>query len=149
MARTTRSRPPSKPELLPLSKLVRVKNSGIDGRGIFARQPIPAGTKIGELAGELITQREARRRARLLQRIAIVELDNGMAIDASVDGNEFRYINHNCEPNVRMRAYVHRCSFFARRDIQRGEELVCDYGETHHDGKLPCRCGATNCRGFL
>lgn len=134
---------------LPLSELVEVRKSTIDNRGIFARRSIRPNVKIGELEGERISRREARRRAKTLKRIAIVELDDGTAIDASVDGNEFRYINHSCLANVRMRIFATRVAFYARRRIKKGEELTCDYGETHHDGKLPCRCGVPGCRGFL
>jgi SET domain-containing protein len=39
--------------------------------------------------------------------------------------------------------------FYSLRPIKAGEELTCDYGETHHDGRLPCRCGSVRCRGAL
>lgn len=138
-----RKRPPG------LSSLVEVGKSAIDGRGIFARRRIGARRKIGELQGELISQREARRRARALKRIAIVELDDGTAIDASVGGNELAYINHSCSGNVRMKVFWARVAFYARRDIRKGEELTCDYGESHHEGRLRCRCGSPECRKRL
>lgn len=125
---------------------VEVRPSKIHGKGVFARKGIKARRKIGELAGELITLPEARRRASTLQSIAIVEFDDDMALDASVNPNELRYVNHSCGPNTYMRRYGHRVEFYSLRAIRPGEELTCDYGETHHDGKLPCRCGATNCR---
>lgn len=133
----------------PLSLLVEVGKSAIDGRGIFARRKLGARRKIGELDGERITIPEARRRAKTRRRIAIVELDDGSAIDASVGGNELAYINHSCAGNVRMQVYATRVAFYARRDIERGEELTCDYGESHHEGKLPCRCGSALCRGKI
>ena len=30
-----------------------------------------------------------------------------------------------------------------------GEEITVDYGETHHEGRLTCRCGAPGCVGHL
>lgn len=128
---------------------VEVKASRIHGKGVFARKAIRARRKIGELAGELITLREARRRASMLQSIAIVEFDDDMALDASVNPNELRYVNHSCGPNTYMRRYGHRVEFYSLRVIRPGEELTCDYGETHHDGKLPCRCGAEGCRRMI
>ena len=127
---------------------LEVKASAIDGMGLYACKAIPARRKIGELTGELVSQREARRRARTRNRIAIVELNNGKAIDA-LDGNEFRYINHSCDGNAFIRIFGGHVEFYARRSIRRGEELTCDYGESHHDGKLPCRCGAKRCRGKI
>ncbi|MFN7921840.1 MAG: SET domain-containing protein-lysine N-methyltransferase [Bryobacteraceae bacterium] len=127
---------------------LEVRPSRIDGLGLWSLKRIPARRKIGELIGEMITQREARRRARNFRRIAIVELGNGKAIDAT-NGNEFRYINHSCAGNVFIRIFGSHAEFYARRDIKAGEELTCDYGESHHDGKLPCQCGAPNCRGAI
>lgn len=124
---------------------LEVKPSRIDGNGVFASAALPAHRKIGELAGTVITQREARRRARTLQRIAIVEFEDDMALDAT-DDRCLRYVNHSCAPNTYLRRIGHRVEFYTLRKIRRGEELTCDYGETHHDGKLPCRCGSENCR---
>jgi SET domain-containing protein len=127
---------------------VEVKPSPIDGRGVFASDALRARRKIGELTGTLITQQEARRRAFSARRIAIVEFEDGLALDASKD-KCFRYVNHSCTPNTYMRRVAHRVEFYALREIGPGEELTCDYGETHHEGKLPCRCGSEACRRRL
>jgi len=129
--------------------VLEIRRSPIDGRGVFARARIPARKKFGELAGELITLREARRRAARRRRIAIVELPRGGAIDASVGGNEFRYINHSCAPNSYMRIFGRLVEFYALRAIRPGEEITCDYGETQHEGELPCGCGRAGCRRYL
>ncbi|HYO62410.1 MAG TPA: SET domain-containing protein-lysine N-methyltransferase [Pyrinomonadaceae bacterium] len=126
-----------------------VRTSRIAGRGLFARTAIPARKKMGELSGELISQREARRRARGSDSIKMVEFGDGTALDASVSGNHFMYVNHSCTPNTFMRLFRRRVEFYALRAIAPGEELTCDYGETHHEGKLACRCGSERCRGYL
>ena len=123
--------------------------SGIQGSGIFTDAAIAARRKIGEYTGERISIREARGRARTRRKIAIIELDDHTAIDESVGGGPFQFINHSCRPNVFIRIAYGRAEFYALRNIRAGEELTCDYGESHHDGKLPCRCGAKNCRGFI
>lgn len=123
--------------------------SPIDGRGAFAGETIPARRKIGNLGGEVISLREARKRAAKTKRVAMVEFGNGYALDASINPNELRYLNHSCRPNCYMRCINNRVEFWALRAIKKGEELTCDYGPTHHDGKLPCRCGAPGCQGFL
>jgi len=109
---------------------------------------IPRRAKIGEFGGERIGLREAARRARSRRIIAIVELDR-FAYDASVGDNAFRWINHSCEPNTFMRCTPTRAEFYALRAIAPGEELTTDYVDSQHDGKLPCRCGARGCRGFI
>jgi uncharacterized protein len=35
------------------------------------------------------------------------------------------------------------------RAVAAGEEITVNYGETHHEGKLACRCGAPGCVGRL
>lgn len=125
-----------------------VARSRLVGRGLFAGGAIRARAKIGEFEGEVIGLREARRRASGRRIVAIVELERH-AIDATRSGRGFRYINHSCEPNTFMRCTAQRVEFYARRHIRRGEELTVDYGASHHDGKLPCRCGARRCRGYI
>ncbi|HEX7177870.1 MAG TPA: SET domain-containing protein-lysine N-methyltransferase [Pyrinomonadaceae bacterium] len=126
-----------------------VKPSRIHGRGLYARALVPARRKMGELGGERITRREARRRARESDCITIVEFEDGTALDASSGGTHFRYVNHSCTPNTFMRCIRGRVEFYALRQINPGEELTCNYGETHHDGALPCRCGSARCRGSI
>lgn len=118
------------------------------GRGLFAGTNIPARAKVGEFEGEVIGLREARRRAKGREIVAIVELERH-ALDATASPRGFRFINHSCEPNTYIRCTSTRAEFYALRRIRKGEELTVDYGESHHDGKLPCRCGAKRCRGFI
>lgn len=125
-----------------------VGRSGITGRGLFAGCTIPARAKIGEFEGEVITIREARRRARGRRLVAIVELAD-KAIDAADTRRGFRYINHSCAPNTFTRLTAQRAEFYALRVIRAGEELTVHYGLSHHDGKLRCKCGAANCSGWL
>jgi SET domain-containing protein len=127
----------------------RVGRSTIQGRGLFALADLPARRKLGELCGELITQREARRRARGVRCVRMVEFEDGTALDASRLGGPFGYVNHSCEPNAYMRRYRGHVEFYSLRRIEAGEELTCDYGETHHNGTLACRCRSARCRGRL
>ncbi len=125
-----------------------VGRSAIVGKGLFSGRRIARGAKIGEFEGEVIGLREARRRARGRAIVAIVELEHH-ALDATASPRGFRFINHSCEPNTYIRCTADRAEFYARRAIAKGEELTADYGESHHNGKLPCRCGAAACRGFI
>ena len=127
---------------------LRVAPSRFAGRGLFAGTNIPARAKIGEYEGEVIGLREARRRAKGRRIVAIVELERH-ALDAKGMRRGFRYINHSCDPNTVFRCTPERAEVYARRRIRAGEELTCDYGESQHEGRLPCRCGAPNCRGFI
>ena len=128
---------------------VDVRPSPIDGHGVFAAEPIPKRLKIGEIRGESISVAEARIRATRTERIMIVELSARRAIDFSRSSDPMRFTNHSCKANARLCIRQGRVEFYAVRDIAPGEELTVDYGESHHDGQLRCRCGAAGCRGAL
>jgi SET domain-containing protein len=128
---------------------VDVRRSAIDGLGAFAAEPVPARRKIGEIRGESISVDEARIRATRSERIMIVELSERRAIDFSRSADPMRYTNHSCRPNAQLVIRNGRVEFYARRAIATGEEITVDYGETHHEGRLRCRCGAPGCRGAL
>jgi len=128
---------------------VAVGPSRIDGQGAFAAEAIPQRRKIGEIRGEAISVDEARIRATRTERIMIVELSPRRAIDFSRSADPMRYTNHSCAPNARLSIRNGRVEFYALRDIAAGEELTVDYGETHHQGRLACRCGAPRCVGRL
>ena len=134
---------------MPLNFSICNKPSLIDGTGAFAVENIPAKRKLGNLGGVIISLKAARKKAAATKRVAMVEFGNGYALDASIHSNELRYINHSCRPNTFMRVAFDKVEFYSLRDILKGEELTCNYGATHHDGKLRCRCGAPGCKGFL
>lgn len=131
---------------------LKVSKSRIAGKGTFAKQSIKPKRKLGNMGGEIISYKEAQKRVRKQPGnvLFMVEFDHeDIALDASINANELRYINHSCDPNTYMRRAYRKVEFYTLRSIEQGEELTCDYGETHHNGKLPCKCGAENCRGFI
>ncbi len=128
---------------------VTVAASRIDGQGVFAAEPVRRRLKIGEIRGESISVDEARIRATRSERIMIVELSARRAIDFSKSADPMRYTNHSCQANAQLVIRNGRVEFYALRDIAPGEEITVDYGETHHEGRLACRCGAPGCRGAL
>lgn len=129
--------------------LLENKKSCIDGKGAFAIEMIPGKRKIGNLGGVIISLRAARKKARIHKRVAIVEFGDGRALDATDFSNELRFVNHSCLPNTYMRVAFGKVEFYSLRKINKGEELTCNYGLTHHEGKLKCRCGAKGCVGYL
>ncbi len=76
-------------------------------------------------------------------------------------GNEARFINHSCDPNVlslnltgKVESNVyHSIGLFAIRKIMPGEELTIDYQWDKNDltisQDVPCLCQSFKCRGFL
>ena len=131
-----------------------MRDSTIQGVGVFAREPIAAGTRIIEYAGEVISEREAdvRYDDRTMARhhTYLMALVDGRCIDAAVGGNDARFINHSCEPNCETVAVDGRVWIDAIRPITAGEELTYDYAYERAAGDdesfYRCRCGAPTCR---
>ncbi|MGD9852345.1 MAG: SET domain-containing protein [Nitrospirales bacterium] len=128
---------------------MEIRPSRIEGLGLFTKVSLRARQKIGEYEGELISRREGRRRAKTQHKIAVVEVNNNKAIDGEKQTGGFRFINHSCSPNTFMRIIGERAEFYALRPLKAGTELTLDYKDSHHDGKLPCRCGGPACRGRI
>ena len=128
---------------------VDVRASAIDGRGAFAAEPIPPRRKIGEIRGQSVSVAQARIRATRSERIMIVEVSSKKAIDFSHSSDPMRYTNHSCQPNARLTIRGGRVEFYALRGIAPDEEISVNYGQTHHEGRLACRCGAPGCVGRL
>ena len=147
--RGARSGPKSYPRSEGDRYALDVGPSVIDGYGAFAGEPIPARRKIGEIRGEPLSVKEARRRAKNQRRIMMVEVSARTAIDASNSTHALRFTNHSCRPNAVLRIVNGRVELYALRNLAAGEEITINYGETHHEGRLRCRCGAPHCVGRL
>lgn len=117
--------------------------------GVFAQEVISTRRKIGEIRGESISVSDARIRATRHERIMIVEVSDKRAIDFSKSSDPMRYTNHSCAPNARLFISQGRVEFYALRGIAADEEITVNYGATHHEGKLVCRCGAAGCVGRI
>lgn len=138
---------------------IRADRSSIHGQGVYARVPIPQGTRIVEYVGERITKAEAlRREKQRLERqrrggdgcVYIFELNRRHDLDGRTRGNVARLINHSCAPNCRAETIRGHIWIIAQRDIPESEELTFDYGYGYNEWRLhPCRCGAKNCAGFI
>jgi uncharacterized protein len=137
-----------------------VRPSAIQGVGAFATRPIAEGTRIIEYAGERLTpaQAEARYPDRNDERhhTYLFAIDDDVVVDAAVNGNEARFLNHSCAPNCDVVVHDKRLWIEAIHDIEVGEELVYDYAfileERHTPAakkRYPCRCGAITCRGTI
>jgi uncharacterized protein len=119
--------------------------SAIEGTGAFAGTKIPRRAKIGEVTGELISIRTARRRAKMRCRLCLVDVSDTLALDCS-KGNALRFLNHSCRSNAFLRICRNRVEVYARRAIREGEEITVDYGESPHRGGMQCVCGQRTCR---
>lgn len=140
--------------------LVEVRDSRVHGLGVFALRRIRKGTRVIEYLGERISHREADRRYDLKEEndnhTFLFIVDSRTVIDAGVDGNEARFINHTCGPNCESVTHNRRVFIEAIRTIEPGEELAYDY-QIEWDPQDPpdideifaCRCGSAGCRGTM
>ena len=137
-----------------------VRQSPIQGLGAFATRAIPEGTRIIEYAGERLTPAEAEARypdePGQRHHTFLFAIDDDVVVDASVNGNEARFLNHSCAPNCDVVVDAKRLWIEAIHDIEVGEELVYDYAfvlaERHTPAvkkRYPCTCGAITCRGTI
>lgn len=149
---------------------------------------IRRGQFVDKYLGEIITFSEAQRRrenASIAQRkdvylFALDKFSDWNSLDPRLAGpplevdGEFisgptRFINHSCEPNLRIFArvgdhadkHIHDLALFAIEDIPKGDELTFDYvnglDDMDSDARDPakqgdmtkCLCGSAKCRGFL
>ena len=80
-----------------------VRGSKIAGRGAFAIRPIRKGERVVEYLGERVTHAVADARyddhAGGAHHTFLFTVSRKIVIDATVDGNEARFINHSCDPN--------------------------------------------------
>lgn len=124
-------------------------SSKIHGLGLFAGAVIPARNKIGSLSGVLVKNTLLPKKFSKNASISIVELDNGISLDARKFKNDLCFINHSCNPNCYMRIRGTEVEVYALKRISKHTELTMSYGETHHEGELPCMCKAPGCKGAI
>lgn len=129
--------------------MIRVGPSGWAGQGLFAIQPIPAGTSILPYQGERIEKAESARR-KAAGNNYIFRLNYAWDIDGSDLENLARYINHSCDPNCRAEIRGEAIWIVSEREIPAGQELSFNYGFDLTDyQRFPCDCGARVCCGYM
>jgi SET domain-containing protein len=138
-----------------------IRRSAIHGTGAFANRRIRRGERVAEYKGQRISQREADRRYPDPEdgkphHTFLFELDDRTVVDAGVNGNSARFINHSCDPNCEAVIEDGRIFIEAIRDIPVGRELAYDYQfvlDERHTPALkklyPCYCGSSRCRGTI
>ena len=133
---------PAYPEQSWLDPRVQVQRSTIEGTGLFALAPIPAGDVVMRLGGTPITDRQLAE----LQPHSSLAIGEGLNLMQD-DDDPAQFGNHSCDPNLWLHDAV---TVVARRDIAAGEELTIDYGlMTVATWQMTCRCGASGCRGII
>ncbi|XP_047704633.1 histone-lysine N-methyltransferase 2C isoform X16 [Prionailurus viverrinus] len=138
---------------------VYLARSRIQGLGLYAARDIEKHTMVIEYIGTIIRNEVANRKEKLYESqnrgVYMFRMDSDHVIDATLTGGPARYINHSCAPNCVAEVVTfergHKIIISSNRRIQKGEELCYDYKFDFEDDqhKIPCHCGAVNCRKWM
>ena len=122
-----------------------VRTSSIEGLGLFAVRPFSSEQRIRQINVLREVTPASPLREELGERADHCDYPDGKIV---LLGYPDRHVNHSCNPNAYVR-YEGDCSYLvARRDIEAGEEITCDYNINITGGTAwPCHCGAARCRG--
>ncbi|XP_018047499.1 PREDICTED: histone-lysine N-methyltransferase SUV39H1-A [Atta colombica] len=141
------------------------------GWGVRTQCAIKKGTFVIKYVGKVIKSKDADNCSKEYNETGctyLFDLDYNQqpcpyTVDATKCGNVSHFINHSCNPNLKVSVVWINCldpdlpdlALFALRDIEHNEELTFDYGtqmsrnnvtSTNRDA---CKCGAANCRRYL
>jgi uncharacterized protein len=122
---------------------VEVRQSGIEGLGVFAMRPFRKGEAIHELDDSRIVDDlhplgpgDDARHCDYLEAGTVVLMQPPE-----------RHINHSCDPNSYVKTLRGRRLVIALSDIQPGEEITYDYSiNGGGDTVWTCHCSAARCR---
>ena len=144
-----------------------VRRSPIHGNGVFATRKLPAGVRVIQYRGKVVTHEEADALydgSFESGHTFLFTLNPHYIVDANRRGNAARWINHSCDPNCEAvivedphgNSARDRIFIETLRPVARGEELTYDYGitlEVRHTARLKklwgCLCGSPDCTGTL
>ena len=127
---------------------IEVRQSGIEGSGLFASTVLEEGSILWRLdqQDKPISVKELRQLPNKCHGVAFTYKDDTVIL--TTDGWEF--LNHSCDPNT---WWADDETLIASRDILVGEEVTFDYATADiHDWWRPkweCQCGAANCRRII
>jgi uncharacterized protein len=132
-----------------LSPKTRVKNSPIQGKGLFAIEAIRKGEVVAVKGGHIFDRKTLNRIKKSLGP-AEIQIAEDMFIGPLTKGERpgsMIYSNHSCDPNIGVQGQI---IFVAMRDIQPGEELTHDWAMTDDDDYvMDCNCGSQKCRRVI
>jgi uncharacterized protein len=152
--------------IMPKKKIV-ARLSPIHGNGVFADELIRKGERVVRYKGKVRTHDQVDEAYGEMDENGhtfLFTLNDDYVIDANVDGNVARWINHSCAPNceavieenAKGKAHKDKVFIEAIRDIQPGEELTYNYGivlDEPHTAKAKklwgCKCGSKQCTGTM
>lgn len=100
-------------------RLTVVGQSAIHGKGLFAREPIAAGTYLGTYEGPEVQRNGSH----------VLWVYEGDAVSGRSGRNKMRFVNHSQQANAEFDGF----DLYATRAIAAGEEITIHYGDDWDD----------------
>lgn len=137
------------PNLSYISSKAAVRESSIQGRGLFAAEPIGKGEIVCIKGGSIFNRRTLQEVTKTLGPAETQIAEDffiGPLNEQEREGSMI-FSNHSCEPNIGVQGQI---VFVALRDIEAGEELTHDWATTDYDNyEMECKCRAKTCRKVI
>lgn len=133
-----------------LNPKIKLFESPIHGVGLYAADVIGEAELVWQLDPyQLIFHRSEieqwpREKQLALFRIGVQFSEDEYAVEQGING----LMNHSCDPNT---WWLNGKTLIARRLIDKGEEVTCDYttGDIWMEYEMECRCSSPLCRGVI
>jgi len=128
-------------DLVRYSQVV-VKNSKIEGKGVFATHDFKKGDIVIKWdVSHQLTSKQVERLSKNEKKY-VAFLDNKYVLMQP----PACYVNHSCDANT----YAKNFCDIAKRYIETGEEITGNYSENEtHGFEMRCTCGSTKCRKII
>jgi len=120
---------------------VEVRESRIEGKGVFACKDLKKGDYVLTIKGPL-RHWLVKDKKTALHGPNWVGFGKNLWIDVLPP---VVFLNHSCDPNIGIKG---RVRMYALTNIKAGEEVTFDYATTESDPfwEMKCACGSTKCR---
>ena len=129
-----------------------VRDSGIEGRGLFFTEDVPAGTLVIRMGGRLVSSVEldeliAANISGLAPYVDTITVDDDAHL-VLPPGGIVHFGNHSCDPTL---WHVGPYELATRRDVRAGDEATMDYGTNSGAAgfEMACNCGSVDCRRLV
>lgn len=124
-------------------KNVEVRNSSIQGKGVYACKDFLKGEIVLEIDDSHVVK-DVNTLTKEQFEFHCDYLSNGTII---LMQEPEVYINHSCDPNTYVKTINGVREVISMRDIKEDDEITYDYAiNGENAGTFECRCGAENCR---
>jgi SET domain-containing protein len=127
---------------------MQIGRSALHRYGVFALEDIPASRRVIEYTGKHLNLEQAFK-LRAPEDSYIAWITSKLYVDGRRGGSGAEFMNHSCAPNLVARRMGRHLYLYSRRKIRAGEELSWNYHYPIKLTRVPCRCGASRCRGTL